>query len=297
MTSSERRATEAASSPSPTGVAGAAGPGHGAPEVPASARRGEAVLDLVEVMDRLRSPGGCPWDAEQTHASLAPYAVEEAYELADAIEGGIRSDIVDELGDVLLQVVFHARVGQDGPSPFDIDDVARGIVTKLRRRHPHVFDGVDVSGAAEVETNWDAIKAAEKPDRTGPLDGIPAGMPPLERAVKVAARLDRAGLLPAAPGGEVPVTAGGEVRDHDAGRVDGGGDGRRGGALSGGLGNGVEDRDEGPGTEAGVGEEMLALVLRARREGRDAAAELRTALGRLEAAIPATRDPGPDLRE
>lgn len=171
-----------------------------------SARRGEAVLDLVEVMDRLRSPGGCPWDAEQTHATLAPYAVEEAYELADAIAGGEVGDIVDELGDVLLQVVFHARVGQDGPEPFDVDDVARAIVAKLQRRHPHVFADTVVDGTGEVEANWDAIKAAEKPERVGPLDGIPSGMPPLERAVKVAARLDRAGLLgtdaPALPGGD-----------------------------------------------------------------------------------------------
>lgn len=212
---------------------------------PAGNRRGEAFLELVEVMDRLRSPGGCPWDAEQTHSTLAPYVVEEAYELADAIEGGEQSEIVDELGDVLLQVVFHARVGEDGERPFDVDDVARGIVAKLRRRHPHVFDGVAVSGAAEVETNWDAIKATEKPDRDGPLDGIPRGMPPLERAVKVVARLDRAGLLPDA----LP------------------------------SGSGTSD----PGAD--LGEQMLALVVRARREGRDAAAELRSALARLEADV------------
>lgn len=166
-----------------------------APSTHAAARRGERVLELVEVMDRLRSPGGCPWDAEQTHASLAPYAVEEAYELADAIEHGTTTDVVDELGDVLLQVVFHARVGEEGEQPFDIDDVATAIVTKLRRRHPHVFAGLVVDGAADVVTNWDAIKAAEKPERVGPLDGIPAGMPPLERATKVVSRLDRAGLL------------------------------------------------------------------------------------------------------
>ncbi|MDO5628726.1 MAG: MazG family protein [Mobilicoccus sp.] len=162
-------------------------------------QRGRAVLDLVAVMDRLRSPGGCPWDAEQTHASLAPYAVEEAYELSEAILTGERGDLVDELGDVLFQVVFHARVGEEGEEPFDIDDVARGIIAKLQRRHPHVFDGLAVSGTGEIEDNWDAIKAAEKPDRTGPLDGIPAGMPPLERATKVTSRLRRAGVdLPAA---------------------------------------------------------------------------------------------------
>lgn len=152
-----------------------------------------AVLELVEVMNRLRSPGGCPWDAEQTHATLAPYAVEEAFELAEAIQGGDRDELVDELGDVLLQVVFHARVAAEGEQPFDLDEVATRIVTKLRRRHPHVFSDVHAPSAAHVEANWEAIKAAEKPERTGILDGIPAGLPPLERAAKVASRLRRAG--------------------------------------------------------------------------------------------------------
>lgn len=156
--------------------------------------RGHSLLALVAVMDRLRSPGGCPWDAEQTHESLAPYAVEEAFELAEAIESGHRDDLADELGDVLLQVVFHARIAQEDPDePFDIDDVARRIVAKLRRRHPHVFADVQVASAAHVEANWETIKAAEKPERTRPLDGVPAGMPPLERAAKVASRLRRAG--------------------------------------------------------------------------------------------------------
>lgn len=142
------------------------------------APRGARLLELVEVMDRLRSPGGCPWDAEQTHESLAPYAVEEAFELAEAIEGGDRDELADELGDVLLQVAFHARVAQEHPdAPFDIDDVAGRIVAKLRRRHPHVFADVHAPSAADVEANWEAIKAAEKPERTGPLDGVPAGLP------------------------------------------------------------------------------------------------------------------------
>ena len=228
-------------------------------------RRGEAVLDLVDVMDRLRSPGGCPWDAEQTHASLAPYAVEEAYELAEAIENGDLGDVVDELGDVLLQVVFHARVGQDGDEPFDIDDVARAIIGKLQRRHPHVFADVAVTGAADVEANWDAIKAAEKPDRTGPLDGIPAGMPPLERATKVVSRLDRAGLLPPEPA-------------TDARAVDGS-DGTNGtGTNDTGIGTGTN----GTGIGAGIGDRLRALVVEARAAGVDPAAELRGAVGRLE---------------
>lgn len=156
--------------------------------------RGTGLLELVEVMDRLRSPGGCPWDAQQTHASLAPYAVEEAYELAEAIDSGVRADVADELGDVLLQVIFHARVAQDDQAePFDIDDVAGRIIAKLRRRHPHVFADTHAPTPAHVEANWEAIKAAEKPERTGPLDGIPAGLPPLERTAKVVSRLTRAG--------------------------------------------------------------------------------------------------------
>lgn len=157
-------------------------------------RPGERLLDLVAVMDRLRSPGGCPWDAEQTHESLAPYAVEEAHELADAIASGDREHLVEELGDVLLQVAFHARVGQEhATEPFDVDDVADAIITKLQRRHPHVFADAVVSGAADVEAGWEAIKALEKPDRTGLLDGIPASLPALALAAKTASRLERTG--------------------------------------------------------------------------------------------------------
>lgn len=168
---------------------------------------GARLLDAVAVMDRLRSPGGCPWDAEQTHATLAPYLVEEAHEAVEALEvldGGDadRGHAIEELGDVLLQVLFHARVASDhAEDPFDVDDVAAGLVEKLVRRHPHVFADVDAEDAAAVEANWDQIKAAEKaarapggePAPAGPLDGIPAGMPSLARAAKVASRLGRAG--------------------------------------------------------------------------------------------------------
>jgi XTP/dITP diphosphohydrolase len=158
------------------------GPG---PSVPS----GAALLDLVAVMDRLRSPGGCPWDAEQTHASLVPYLVEETYEAVEAIESGERDHMAEELGDVLLQVVFHARVAQeDEVAPFDIDDVAAGIAAKLRRRHPHVFGDVVADTPEAVAANWSVIKAAEKAAKgsgaapPGPLHGIPAGMPPLAKA-------------------------------------------------------------------------------------------------------------------
>src|SRR4051812_12599076 len=128
---------------------------------------GARLLDLVATMDRLRSPGGCPWDAEQTHESLATYLVEETYEALEAIETGDLLALRDELGDVLLQVAFHARVAQErtDDTRWTIDDVAAGIVEKLVRRHPHVFGDVSVSGADEVVHNWDRIKAAEKAER------------------------------------------------------------------------------------------------------------------------------------
>jgi XTP/dITP diphosphohydrolase len=153
-------------------------------------------------MDRLRSPGGCPWDAEQTHASLAPYLVEEAHEAVEALEvlddpEADRSHALEELGDVLLQVLFHARVAAEhDDDPFDVDDVAAGLVDKLVRRHPHVFADVEAADPAAVEANWDQIKAQEnagKPGRQHVLDGIPEGMPELARAAKVASRLGRAG--------------------------------------------------------------------------------------------------------
>ena len=161
---------------------------------------GARLLDLVAVMDRLRSPGGCPWDAAQTHESLVPYLVEEAYEAAEAIETGDRAAMREELGDVLLQVVFHARVAQEHPrEPFDVDEVADGIVAKLVSRHPHVFAVADGDGdarrdaAESVEVSWEVLKAAEKA-RSSVLDGVPAALPALARADKVLGRLERAGL-------------------------------------------------------------------------------------------------------
>jgi XTP/dITP diphosphohydrolase len=145
-------------------------------------------------MDRLRSPGGCPWDAEQTHASLARHAIEEAYELAEAIEGGTREDLREELGDVLLQVVFHARLAQEHPAePFGIEDVAAALSDKLVARHPHVFGDVSVSGADEVHANWERIKGESK-NRESVLDGIPTALPALQRAQKVLSRAGDAGI-------------------------------------------------------------------------------------------------------
>ena len=190
----------------------------GADPTPTEGTEGHSVLELLRVMDRLRSPGGCPWDAEQTHASLVPYLLEEAHEAAEAIESGDRDHMIEELGDVLLQVVFQARVGQDDPiAPFDIDDVAAVLVAKLRRRHPHVFGDVEAADAAAVATNWERIKEQERADKgardggapAGPLDGIPAGMPSLLRAAKVVSRLDRVAAGGRSGAVDATVTAGG----------------------------------------------------------------------------------------
>ena len=162
---------------------------------------GARLLDLVAVMDRLRSPGGCPWDAEQTHASLVPYLVEEAFEAAEAVETGDRAAVREELGDVLLQVVFHARIAQEHPSdPYDVDDVADGIVRKLVGRHPHVFDPDAGTGhtSESVQEGWEQHKAREK-GRAHVLDGVPLALPALARADKVVGRLDRVGVS-VAPG-------------------------------------------------------------------------------------------------
>jgi len=155
---------------------------------------GDELARLIAVMDRLRSPGGCPWDAEQTHESLARHAIEEAYELAEAIEAGTREDLREELGDVLLQVVFHARLAQEHPTePFGIDDVAATLSDKLVARHPHVFADVSVSGADEVHANWERIKGEAK-NRESILDGIPTALPALQRAQKVLSRARNAGI-------------------------------------------------------------------------------------------------------
>jgi XTP/dITP diphosphohydrolase len=159
---------------------------------------GGRLLDLVATMDTLRT--GCPWDAKQTHESLAPHLIEESYEALEALENGDQAALREELGDVLLQVAFHARVAAertDGTG-YTIDDVADGIVAKLVRRHPHVFGEVEVSGADEVKQNWDAIKAAERAAKDGQtpsaLDGVPFGQPALALAAQLQRRAERAGI-------------------------------------------------------------------------------------------------------
>jgi XTP/dITP diphosphohydrolase len=166
---------------------------------------GARLLDLVTVMDRLRVE--CPWDREQTHRSLATYLLEETYETLEAIDSGDPVHLQEELGDLLLQVAFHARIGSEqGSAGFDIDDVAVGIAEKLVYRHPHVFAGLEVADADEVDRNWETLKAAEK-KRDSPLEGIPAALPALAYADKVLGRLTRAGVLPAGPS-DAPETSG-----------------------------------------------------------------------------------------
>ena len=166
----------------------------GAEVIEGSVPTGARLLDAVAVMDRLRSPGGCPWDAQQTHDTLRRYLVEETYELLDALADGDRAGIVEELGDVLLQVLFHARVAQEDVDGFDVDDVAAGLVAKLVHRHPHVFGaGEHVADAAAQELRWDELKAVEK-RRESSVDGVALGQPALALAAKLASRAARAGL-------------------------------------------------------------------------------------------------------
>lgn len=154
---------------------------------------GVEVLRLAEVERRLRDPEqGCPWDLQQDHASLARYLVEETYELLDAIEADDDEAIVEELGDVLLQVVFHGQIGADRGA-FTFDDVARGIADKLVHRHPHVFGDVEISGAEEVKARWEDLKQQEKA-RSGPFEGVPSALPALQLADKLQRRAARLGF-------------------------------------------------------------------------------------------------------
>ena len=211
---------------------------------------GSRLLDVVAVMDRLRSPGGCPWDAEQTHESLVKYLIEESHEAAEAIESGDRDHIREELGDVLLQVAFQSRVAQEHDrEPFDIDDVAGTLVDKLVRRHPHVFADGTASTPGEVEASWEQIKAAERAAKRttgathrggeagheGLLHGIPRSLPSLMAAEKVLARLERTG-------GDLAAVVG-------------------------------DDGD--------LGMSIVAIVARAREQGRSAEALVREALARV----------------
>jgi XTP/dITP diphosphohydrolase len=223
-------------------------------ERPEQTRAGERLLDLVQVMDRLRSPGGCPWDARQTHASLVEYLIEEAYEAVEAIETQDEAGLREELGDVLLQVVFHARIAMENDEDgFDIDDVADGIITKLIARHPHVFADATVDTPEQVEANWHALKAKEK-GRASVTDGIPEALPSLVRAGKVINRsVGLTDRLPELAGAEQARVVMSEVA-----------------------------------TEEDLGEIMFALVVEARARGFDAESAVRGATRRRIEAIRAT---------
>jgi len=161
---------------------------------------GAGLLDVVAVMDRLRSPGGCPWDAEQTHSSLRGYLLEEAHEAYDAIVDDDATAMREELGDVLLQVVFHARVAAEAPADrrFDIDAVSRDLVDKLVRRHPHVFGNAGPRDVAEVEAGWEEIKQAEK-QRRSPTEGVSRSQPAAAWGAALVRRAGRAGLATPEP--------------------------------------------------------------------------------------------------
>ncbi len=178
-------------------------PAHGKAQ-PRTPARGRAIDDLLRIMARLRAPNGCPWDREQDHRSLRWHAVEEVYELLDAIESGDDHELEEELGDLLMQVVFHAQVANERGA-FDFDRVARHIADKLVRRHPHVFGDVKVKDIDQVWSNWEQIKRAEKHGtrhaRPSVLDGVPKHLPALLRAEKLLKKACRA-RLPITPGRE-----------------------------------------------------------------------------------------------
>ena len=149
------------------------------------------LLRLREVMDKLRSPGGCPWDAEQTHQSLLKYLLEESYEFIESVENNDRQDMQEELGDLLLQVYFHSRMAEeDANQPFNIEDVAKSVADKLIRRHPHVFADATVDNSKDVLENWEKQKALEK-GRSSIIDGVPLAQPALPLAAKVVYRINK----------------------------------------------------------------------------------------------------------
>ncbi|MFC9919388.1 MazG family protein [Agromyces binzhouensis] len=175
---------------------------------------GDGLLELVAMVGRLRGPGGCPWDAEQTHESLVQYLVEECWELIDAIESGSREEMIEELGDVLYQVLFHADLAAHTPGEdYDIDDVARHMTAKMVARHPHVFGDREAETAADVVAFWDDLKASEKPHRTSVLDGVPQGMPALALAQKLLGKAEKVGVTRSAADAAFAPATEGELGD------------------------------------------------------------------------------------
>nr|WP_229923557.1 nucleoside triphosphate pyrophosphohydrolase [Streptomyces candidus] len=238
---------------------------------------GARLLDLVHVMDRIRRE--CPWSSRQTHEGLAKYGIEEAYELVEAIETGDRTELREELGDVLLQVVFHARIAQEAPgedededgadAPFSIDDVAATLIDKLIHRHPHVFGDETAETPEEVKATWLRTKAVEK-QRASVTEGIPLAQPALALAAKLASRVRSAGLdvVPPADG-----DGGSEVSGSGAG------------ATTGARADAAATSSEAGGAGNRVGYELLALAARAEAEGTDPETALRAAARAYRDAI------------
>jgi XTP/dITP diphosphohydrolase len=173
----------------------------------------EKLNSLIQTAHQLRAPGGCPWDAEQDHRSLVQYLLEETYELIDAIESGSRDEVLEELGDVLYQVIFHSDLASGGTlgEPFDLEDVAEYMEKKMRSRHPHVFGSLEELAKFKAETgndvmqNWEGHKKKEKPNRTSILDGIPQAMPALALANKVMHKAEKIGILEKAEHPAIPM--------------------------------------------------------------------------------------------
>lgn len=233
-----------------------------------------SVDELVAVVDRLLDPEhGCVWNREQTHASLARYAVEETYELVDAIDGDDTDELREELGDVLYQVVLHAGIAAH-QGRFDLDDVADGVREKMQRRHPHVFGDEEAHTVEDVVRVWRAAKAAEKAGRSSVYAGVPRAMPPLERAVKLFERLEERGDLHAA----VASVADGSVVEQVG--VDVGLDVGSAGPVA----DGMVQQPFGSRVDAAWGAGMLAEVAVVHEQGIDPVASLRAAVTLLEAA-------------
>ena len=242
---------------------------------------GAHLLDLVSIMDTLRV--SCPWDREQTHSSLLRYLLEEAYEAAEAIEAGDLAALREEIGDVMFQAFFHARIAAERPldeGGFTIDDVADTLAAKLIRRHPHVFGSVSVSSAADVNANWEEIKKAERAAKaeaagsdsagvTAPsvLDGVPFGQPALSLAAQLQRRAQRAGIAVSA----LPAD-GGAARAADAT------------VPAGGAANGTATAT-GELTGERAGDALMALVARVREAGLDPELELRAAARRFADSV------------
>lgn len=230
-----------------------------------------AVPDLVTVVDRLLAEdGGCVWNRAQTHASLARYAVEESYELVDAIDDGDPDDVREELGDLLYQVVLHAGIAARA-GDFTLEDVAAGVRDKMTRRHPHVFGDETADTVEDVVRVWRAAKAAEKASRRSAFDGVPRALPPLERAVKLLERLAERGDADAVVASVVEAGSGVGLEDR--------------GASAASAASVAPAADDGVGTvDAEWGRAVLGEVAAAARRGVDPVASLRAAVSALEEA-------------